>query len=46
MQVELVRILDAHRYGVAASYTVASLVLGYASVQLGTAFARRARTVA
>lgn len=46
MQVELVRILDAHRYGVAASYTVASLVLGYASVQLGTAFARKARTVA
>jgi fluoride exporter len=45
MQVELVVILDAHRYGLAASYAASSLVLGYAAIQLGTAFARRTRTL-
>jgi CrcB protein len=44
MQVELLTILDAHRYGLAAGYISASLVLGYASVHVGTAFARRTRT--
>ena len=46
VQVELLKMLDAHRYELAAGYTIASVVLGYASVQLGTAFARRVRTVA
>ena len=46
VQVELLKMLDAHRYGVAAGYATASVVLGYTSVQLATAFARRVRTVA
>lgn len=46
MQVELLKMLDAGRYGLAAGYAAASLVLGYASIHLGTAFARRTRTVA
>src|SRR5439155_309507 len=37
MQLELVRMLDAHRYGLAAGYTAASLTLGYALVHLATA---------
>jgi CrcB protein len=45
MQVELVVILDAHRYGLAAGYAASSLMLGYAATALGTAFARRARTL-
>jgi fluoride exporter len=46
MQVELLMMLDAHRYGLAAGYAGSSRVLGYTSVHLGTAFARRAKTVA
>jgi CrcB protein len=44
--VELLKMLDVHRYGLAAGYATASVVLGYASVQLATAVARRVRTVA
>jgi CrcB protein len=46
VQVELLKMLDVHRYGLAAGYATASVALGYASVQLATAFARRVRTVA
>jgi CrcB protein len=46
LQVELLKMLDAGRYGLAAGYVAASVVLGYASIHLGTAFARRTRTVA
>jgi CrcB protein len=46
VQVELLKMLDVHRYGLAAGYATASVVLGYASVQLATAVARRVRTVA
>jgi fluoride exporter len=46
VQVELVTMLDAHRYELAVSYAATSIVLGYASIQLGTSVARRARTVA
>jgi fluoride exporter len=46
VQVELVTILNAHRYGLAAGYAASSIVLGYLTVHLGTAFARRTRTVA
>jgi fluoride exporter len=45
MQVELVTVLDAHRYGLAAGYAASSIVAGYASVHLATAFVRRARTL-
>lgn len=46
LQVELLKILDAHRYAVAAAYVVASVALGYAAVHLATAVVRRARRVA
>lgn len=46
MQVELLAILDAHRYAIAAEYMAASLALGYISIHLGTSLARRTRTVA
>src|SRR3954467_817787 len=46
MQLELLRMLDAHRYGLASGYAAASVVLGYACVHLATALVRRVRTVA
>jgi CrcB protein len=46
MQLELLRMLDAHRYGLAAAYAGASVVLGYACVHVATAVVRRVRTVA
>jgi CrcB protein len=46
MQLELLRMLDAHRYGLAAAYAGASIALGYAGVHVATAVTRRVRTVA
>jgi CrcB protein len=46
MQLELLEMLDAHRYGLAAAYAAASVVLGYGSVHLATLYVRRARTLA
>jgi CrcB protein len=46
MQLELVTMLDAHRYGLAVAYAAASVILGYGSVHLATSFVRRTRTVA
>jgi CrcB protein len=46
VQVELLEMLDVHRYGLAVGYATASAVLGYVSVQLATSVARRVRTVA
>ncbi len=46
MQLELLRMLDAHRYGLAAGYTAASIALGYAGVHAATAVVRRVRIVA
>jgi CrcB protein len=46
MQVELLHMLDAHRYGLAAGYAGSSIALGYLCVHLGTALARRVRTIA
>jgi CrcB protein len=46
MQLELLRMLDTHRYGLAVAYAATSLVLGYACVHLATAAVRRTRTVA
>ena len=43
MQLELLRMLDAHRFGLAAGYATASLVLGYAAVHVATALVRRVR---
>jgi CrcB protein len=46
MQLELVEMLDAHRYGIAVGYASATLVAGYAAVHLATAGVRRVRTLA
>ena len=41
MQVELVKMIDAHAYGLALGYAAASVGLGYAAVHLTTATVRR-----
>jgi fluoride exporter len=46
MQLELLRMLDTHHYGLAAAYAAASITLGYVCVQLATALVRRVRIVA
>ena len=43
MQLEIVKMLDAHAWGLAAGYAAASIVLGYAALQLATAMVRRVR---
>jgi len=45
MQLELIKMLDVHRYGLAIAYAASSIFLGYGSVHLATLFVRRARTV-
>lgn len=45
MQVELITMLDAHRYALAVAYAAASIALGYASLHLATLFVRQARSV-
>ena len=43
MQVETVRMLEHGHFGLAAAYTVVSLVAGLAAVHLATGLVRRAR---
>jgi CrcB protein len=43
MQVELLRMLDEHEYGLAAAYSTASVAAGLAAVALATNLVRRAR---
>jgi CrcB protein len=43
MQVETVRMLEQHHYGLAAGYTAVSLVAGLLALSLATALVRRAR---
>jgi CrcB protein len=43
MQVEILRMLQAHAYPLAAGYLTASLVCGFAAVHIATALVRRAR---
>jgi CrcB protein len=43
MQVEILKMLDAHAWALAAGYTAASVVVGYAAIHLATAMARRVR---
>jgi fluoride exporter len=45
MQLELVRMLDTHCYGLAAGYLVASVVGGFGAVFLATGLTRRAQVV-
>jgi CrcB protein len=44
LQVELLRMLDAGRFGLAVSYALASVVVGYVAVQAATALTRRVRS--
>jgi CrcB protein len=46
LQLELLRMLDAHRYGLAAGYAAASLAAGYAALTLATGLVRRTRALA
>jgi fluoride exporter len=43
MQLEIVKMLDAHAWGLAAGYAAASIAAGYAAIQLSTAMVRRVR---
>jgi fluoride exporter len=45
MQLELLRMLDAHRYGLAGGYAAASIALGYACVHVSSALVRRVRRI-
>jgi CrcB protein len=43
MQVEILKMLSAHAYGLAAAYAAASIAAGYAAIHLATAIVRRVR---
>ena len=43
MQVEIVKMLDARQYVLASVYAAASVLAGYAAVQIATAVTRRVR---
>ena len=43
MQVETIRMLEHHHYGLAVGYTVASIVAGLVAVYIATAMVRRVR---
>jgi fluoride exporter len=43
MQVEILKMLSAHAYGLAAGYAAASIAAGYAALHLATATVRRVR---
>jgi fluoride exporter len=46
MQVEILAMLDAHAWALAAGYTAASVAAGFAAIQLATALVRRVRVEA
>ena len=43
MQVEILKMLDAHAWALAAGYTAASVAAGYTAIHLATAMVRRVR---
>ena len=45
MQVEILKMLDAHAWGLALGYTAASVAAGYAAIYLVTALVRRVRVL-
>ena len=45
LQLELLRMFDAHRYGLAAGYAAATIALGYACVHVVSALVRRVRRI-
>ncbi len=46
MQVEILRMLDAHAWGLAAGYAAASVAAGYAAIHVASAMVRRVRVIA
>lgn len=46
MQVEILGLVEAHRYGLAVGYALASISAGLAAIWLATAIVRRARVIA
>lgn len=46
VQVEVLGMLDAHRYGTASAYVAATVALGYLAVTLATGIVRRTRVLA
>jgi CrcB protein len=46
MQVEILGMIDAHAWGLAAGYAAASVAAGYAAIHLASAMVRRVRVVA
>lgn len=42
MQLELLKMIDAHAWGLVAAYVAASVVAGYVAVQVATVLVRRA----
>lgn len=46
MQVELLSMLDADRYGLAATYAGATIFAGFTAIQIATAMVRRVRDFA
>jgi fluoride exporter len=43
MQLEILKMLDAHAWGLAAGYAAASVAAGFAAIQLASAMVRRVR---
>jgi fluoride exporter len=46
MQVELLGLVEAHRYGLAIGYAAASIAAGYTAIWLATSLVRRTRVLA
>jgi CrcB protein len=46
VQVEILRMLDRHFYGLAAGYAAASILAGYLAIWIATATVRRTRALA
>jgi CrcB protein len=46
MQVEILKMLDDDRYGLAVGYALASITAGYFAIWLATAIVRRVRVIA
>ena len=46
MQVEILKMLDGHAWGLAAGYAAASVAAGYAAIHLASAMVRRVRVIA
>ncbi len=45
MQLELLRMLDRHHYGLAAGYAAASVLAGYLAIEVATSLVRRVRVI-